>query len=77
MNKKFIILLILIFYIILILEQPYGSKCEDSTQCSHMLSGSQCENGVCGCANDYNYARGRCRKLSNLNGPCREVSRHS
>lgn len=36
-----------------------------------MLTGAQC-NGVCECADGLTYVRGKCRKLVNLNEPCRD-----
>lgn len=37
------------------------------------LSGATCDNGVCGCAEGYTYARGKCRKLAHLHSACSEV----
>lgn len=60
----------IIFY--LFSEILNGDTCQESNQCSHMLTGSGC-NGICQCAEGYTYIRGRCKKLVNLGSPCVEV----
>ncbi|XP_063703380.1 rh5-interacting protein-like [Culicoides brevitarsis] len=54
-------------------ESGFGVACTESVQCSHMLSGATCENGKCGCAEGYTYARGKCRKLAHLHSACSET----
>lgn len=51
-------------------ESLYGESCSDSVQCSHMLSGGRCQNGVCTCVNGLIYLRGRCRNLVDLGEFC-------
>ncbi|XP_038123013.1 multiple epidermal growth factor-like domains protein 6 isoform X2 [Culex quinquefasciatus] len=53
-------------------ESPYGVKCDEAVQCSHMLTGSKCEEGICTCDTNYTYVRGRCRQLANLHEPCND-----
>lgn len=36
-------------------------------------SGAKC-NGVCECAENFTYTRGKCRQLVNLNSACRDVT---
>ncbi|XP_013111250.2 prion-like-(Q/N-rich) domain-bearing protein 25 isoform X1 [Stomoxys calcitrans] len=48
----------------------YGDECEESVQCNLMPSGTKCKSGVCACADDETYVRGRCRQLNGLNQYC-------
>lgn len=56
-----------------LIEKSYGESCDEGVQCSHMLSGAECLGGVCTCAEEYTYLRGRCRQLGSIGSPCSDV----
>lgn len=51
-------------------EARNGFLCSEQSQCSYMLTGAECRDGVCGCFSGYTYVKGRCRTLVDLGERC-------